>query len=71
MSIVRRHILYVADGLLRAAPVPPGQHTVELRFESAALALGIVVSSIPILVVVLLELVAFRVNRIQARERRL
>jgi Bacterial membrane protein YfhO len=63
--------LYVADGLLRAVPVPPGEHKVELRYESAQLAIGVVISTIASLLLVLLELAALIVNRTQARGFRL
>ena len=33
-----------ADGLLQAVPVPPGAHTVELRFESTTLHVGLAIS---------------------------
>jgi hypothetical protein len=36
--------LYVADHLLRAIPVPAGEHTVELRYESWTLRVGTAVS---------------------------
>ena len=36
--------IYVANGLLRAVPVPAGAQFVELRFESPTLRLGIVIS---------------------------
>jgi hypothetical protein len=36
--------LYVADGALSAVAVPAGEHTIELRFESATLVAGIAVS---------------------------
>lgn len=36
--------LYSADYMLRAVPVPPGDHTVELRYESWSLNTGIVIS---------------------------
>jgi hypothetical protein len=36
--------LYVADHVLRAVPVPAGEHTVELRYESWSLRVGLVVS---------------------------
>jgi hypothetical protein len=52
---------------MRAVPVPPGEHTVELRYESAQLAIGVVISSIASLLLVLLELAALIVNRTQAR----
>jgi hypothetical protein len=34
----------VANGLLRAVPLPAGAHLVELRFESPTLQIGVVVS---------------------------
>ena len=36
--------IYVANGLLRAVPLRAGTHTVELRFESPTLQIGVVVS---------------------------
>jgi uncharacterized membrane protein YfhO len=36
--------IYVADGLLRAVALPAGDHRVELRFESDALRIGVLVS---------------------------
>nr|MBA2510200.1 YfhO family protein [Rubrobacteraceae bacterium] len=36
--------LYVADHVLRAVPVPAGEHTVELRYESWSLRTGVAVS---------------------------
>jgi hypothetical protein len=36
--------LYVADHVLRAVPVPAGEHTVELRYESWSLRVGLAVS---------------------------
>ena len=36
--------LYRANYLFRGVPVPPGEHTVELRYESATLKLGIAIS---------------------------
>ena len=48
--------LYVADGALRAVAVPPGEHTVELRFESDALAVGVLISCIALLLLALLGL---------------
>lgn len=37
--------LYVANHALRAVPLPSGEHTVELRFESRALLVGLAVTS--------------------------
>jgi hypothetical protein len=36
--------LHAADGALRAVPVPAGTHTVELRYESTTLRLGLAIS---------------------------
>jgi hypothetical protein len=36
--------VYVADHALRAVAVPAGQHTVEMRYESAALSAGLIIS---------------------------
>ena len=36
--------VYVADAVLRAVPVPAGEHEVELRYESPTLAIGLVIS---------------------------
>jgi len=61
----------VADGALRAVAVPPGEHTVELRFESDTLALGIFISSLAVLLLALLGVVvlvsghaSFRMSRV-------
>ncbi|MDQ3327948.1 MAG: YfhO family protein [Chloroflexota bacterium] len=43
--------LYVADHALRAVPVPAGPHTVEMRYESTSLRLGITISLLSYLVV--------------------
>jgi hypothetical protein len=48
----------VADGTLRAVAVPPGEHDVELRFESDALGLGLLISSLASLLLALLGLAA-------------
>jgi hypothetical protein len=50
--------LYVADGVLRAVPVPAGEHRVELRFESATLEYGVFISLIASIVLMLLALAA-------------
>lgn len=39
---------YVADHVLRAVPVPPGEHAVELRFASATLATGSFISAMAV-----------------------
>src|SRR5262249_32487859 len=44
--------LDVADGALRAVPIPPGEHTVELRFESDTLRVGMLTSSVAALFLV-------------------
>jgi uncharacterized membrane protein YfhO len=36
--------VYLADHLLRSVPVPEGEHTVELRYESWTLRVGIAIS---------------------------
>jgi len=36
--------LHVANHALRAVPVPAGEHTVELRYESTSLRLGIAIT---------------------------
>jgi len=36
--------LHVANHALRAVPVPDGEHTVELRYESTSLRLGIAIT---------------------------
>ena len=36
--------VYVADHALRAVAVPAGPHTVEMRYESAALSAGLIIS---------------------------
>ena len=53
--------LYRADHLFRAIPVPAGEHTVELRFESRALTTGIIVSLAA--GVILTVLLALKVRR--------
>ncbi len=48
---------YIADGTLRSVPVPAGEHLVALRFESKTLQIGLIVSSIALLVLGSLALV--------------
>lgn len=38
--------LYVADHALRAVAIPPGEHVVELRYESAALQAGLSITAV-------------------------
>jgi hypothetical protein len=44
--------LYVADGALRAVSIPPGEHSVELRFDSDTLRIGLLVSGTAALLLV-------------------
>jgi hypothetical protein len=53
--------LYAADHVLRAVPVPAGEHSVELRYESWSLRTGLAVSLAAYLV--LLVLVVFSARR--------
>jgi hypothetical protein len=46
--------LYVADGALRAVAVPAGEHSIELRLESRALAVGILISSAAVFLLAIL-----------------
>ena len=46
--------LYRTNYLFRGVPIPEGSHTVELRYESASLRLGMVISSATVLVCVAL-----------------
>src|SRR5262249_18195830 len=55
--------LYVADGTLRAVPVPPGEHLAELRFESASPPLGILLSSAAWVMLALLGVAALMANK--------
>jgi uncharacterized membrane protein YfhO len=52
--------IYVADHVLRAVPVPAGEHTVELRYESWSLRVGLVVSLISYLVFIALAVAGTR-----------
>jgi hypothetical protein len=55
--------LFVADGALRAVPVPFGEHMVELRFESESLRVGLLISGAAIVLLAtlgLLRLVGWR-----------
>jgi Bacterial membrane protein YfhO len=52
--------LYVADHVLRAVPVPAGEHTVELRYESWSLRVGLAVSLISYLALIALAVAGAR-----------
>ncbi|MDQ4127019.1 MAG: YfhO family protein, partial [Actinomycetota bacterium] len=52
--------LYAADHVLRAIPVPAGEHTVELRYESWSLRVGILVSLIAYLALIALAVAEAR-----------
>ena len=52
--------LYAADHVLRAVPVPAGEHTVELRYESWSLRVGILVSLIACLALIALAVAEAR-----------
>jgi hypothetical protein len=52
--------LYAADHVLRAVPVPAGEHTVELRYESWSLRVGILVSLIAYLALIALAVAEAR-----------
>ena len=43
-----------ADHVLRAVPVPAGEHTVELRYESSPLRIGLAISLISYLALIAL-----------------
>jgi membrane protein YfhO len=55
--------LYVADHVLRAVPVPAGEHTVEMRYESWSLRVGLAVSLISYLVLIALAVAGARRRR--------
>jgi hypothetical protein len=52
--------LYVADHALRAVPVPAGEHTVELRYESSSLRIGLAISLISYLALIALVVAGTR-----------
>ena len=56
--------LYAADHLLRAVPVPAGEHTVELRYESWSLRARVAVS-----LIAYLALIALTVARVRRRRK--
>ncbi|MEJ7819596.1 MAG: YfhO family protein, partial [Rubrobacteraceae bacterium] len=47
-----------ADQLLRAVPIPTGDHTVEMRYESGWLRAGMAISSVTVLLLVALTVAA-------------
>lgn len=55
--------ILTANGALRSVPIPAGEHTVELRFESTPLTLGITISAIAYVGVALLGLLAWHSRR--------
>ncbi|MDQ4128530.1 MAG: YfhO family protein, partial [Actinomycetota bacterium] len=55
--------LYVADHVLRAVPVPAGEHTVELRYESWSLRVGLAISLLAYLSLAALAVAAKRLRR--------
>ncbi|MBA2714421.1 MAG: YfhO family protein [Rubrobacteraceae bacterium] len=56
--------LYAADHVLRAIPVPAGEHTVELRYESWSLRAGVAIS-----LITYLALIALTVARVRRRRK--
>jgi hypothetical protein len=58
--------LYAADHVLRAVPVPAGEHTVELRYESWSLRAGVAIS-----LIAYLALIALTVAGVRRRQRSL
>ena len=60
--------LYAADHVLRAVPVPAGEHTVELRYESSPLRVGLAVSLISYLALIALAVAGARRRRKSANK---
>jgi len=60
--------IHRADQLLRAVPVPAGEHVVEMRYESSSLRAGVAISSVAI--AVFFALAAARILRRRNREQR-
>jgi len=60
--------LYVADHVLRAVPVPAGAHTVELRYESWSLRVGMAISLISYLALIALAVARARRRRKSAEK---
>jgi hypothetical protein len=55
--------IYVADHALRGIPVPAGTHTVELRYESAALTAGLLITLVAVLSLLVLSIGTLRAAR--------
>jgi hypothetical protein len=59
--------VYVADHVLRAVAVPAGEHSLEMRYESAALSVGLVISLAAAAVLLGLAIESARTGRILVR----
>jgi hypothetical protein len=55
--------VHVADQLLRSVPVPAGEHTVELRYESWTLRMGMAISLVTFATLILLAVAAAAQHR--------
>jgi hypothetical protein len=55
--------VYVADHVLRAVPLPAGEHVVELRYEPTSLRLGLWITAAAFLVMPVLLLLRWRLRR--------
>ncbi len=61
--------LYTGDYMLRAVPIPAGNHMVELRYESWSLRVGVMVSLIACLALITVVVARVRRQRKSANER--
>lgn len=61
--------LYPADTALRAVPVPAGEHVVEMRYESAALAVGLFLSGLAVVLLSGVAILLIATLRIRIRIR--
>jgi uncharacterized membrane protein YfhO len=55
--------VHVADQLLRSVPIPAGEHTVELRYESWTLRMGMAISLVTFATLILLAVAAAAQHR--------